>query len=248
MNILRKIRSALDFLLHGQFVKFFNALMMFLRLHSVVSIGDTYLYTIEPFGSRPDTLPPSEEIIRCETDPAVIDKLLACMEGTSDYPWIKPEDRRKKFEDLFHRGSRVWTIESAEAEVIGFIWETRHAYSYSYGDRTLVFDDLPDDMAFQEFLFIGESWRRRRFHTKLLNGVHRASPNVQFSGAITEDNEPSILAHLKYGFRRNGRILHFRCFGLVFVSLRFGKMRRFLFRIKKGILHRLSLGIHEPQV
>ena len=240
MSTLRKIRSAFGFLLRGQFAALFNALTRFLRLYPALMIGDTYLFTVEPFNFRSDkTADEPDEDVHCETDPAVIGKLLACMKGTTDYPWIKPEDRHKKFEDFFRRGSRVWIIEIG-TEVAGFIWETRHTYSYTYGNRTLIFDDLPNDAAFFEFLFIGEAWRRRGFHHKLLAAIHRASPDIRFFCAITEDNEPSIRSHLKYGFRRNGRILHFHCFGLVFVSLRFGKMSRFLLRTKKNVPRRIS--------
>ena len=241
MSIFRKFRSALDFLIHGRFVKFFNALTTFLRLHPAVMIGDTYLYTVEPFDCFPATGAPFEvdEGIRCETDPAIIEKLLACMEGTADYPSIKPENRRKKFENLFRQGSRVWVVENGP-DVLGFLWETRRRFSYTYGDRTLVFDELPDNAAFIEFLFVNEAWRRLGLHAKLIEAIHRASPSSRFSGPITEDNEPSIRSHEIYGFRRNGRILHFRCFGLVFASLRFGKIRRSLFRIRKGVPYRIS--------
>ena len=239
MSTLRKIRSALDALLHGRFVKLFNALTTFLCLHPTVMIGDTYLFTVEPFDSFPGTPFEADENIRCETEPAIIEKLLACMEGTSDYPWIKPENRRKKFESLFREGCRVWIIENGP-DVIGFIWETRHRYSYTYGDRTLIFDDLPNNAAFLEFMFINEEWRRRGCHRKLLAAIHRSWPTNRFSCAITEDNEPSLRSHEIYGFRRSGRILHFRCFGLVFASFRFGTIRRFLFRIKKGVPYRIS--------
>jgi RimJ/RimL family protein N-acetyltransferase len=211
--------------------------MVFLRLHPAVMIGDTYLFSAEPFGACPDATP--DETVRCETDPTIIEKLLACMEGTTDYPWITPEERRKKFEDLFHRESRVWIME-IESEIVGFLWETRQSYRYIYGDRTLILDDLPDDAAFLEFMFIGEAWRRRGFHHSLLAAAHRASPNVRFSSAITEDNEPSIRSHTKYGFRQSGRILHFRCFGLVFASFCFGEVRRLLFRIRKDVPYRIS--------
>ena len=237
---MRKIRSAIGFLLRGQFVAFFNALTRFLRLYPSLMIGDTYLFTAEPFNSRSDkTANEPDEDIRCETDPAVIDKLLACMEGTTDFPWIKPEDRRKKFEEFFRNGYRVWIIDF-DAEVVGFIWEARHSYPYTYGDRTLVFDDLPENEAFHVFLFINEAWRGYGLHSKLFEAVHCASPEARFTGVVTEDNEPSIQSHLAYGFRRNGRILHFRLFGLVFATFRFGKNRRFLFRIKKDIPYRIS--------
>jgi len=244
MSILPKIRSALDFLLRGKFVKFFNALTTFLRLHPAVMIGDTYLFSVEPLASSPAAAPfETDEGIRCETEPTIIEKLLACMEETTDYPWIKPEDRRRKFENFLCQGSRVWIIENGP-DVLGFIWETRHRYSYTYGDRTLVFDELPDDVVFLEFMFINEAWRRRGCHRKLLAAIHRSSPTVRFSCLITEDNEPSIRSHETYGFQRSGRILHFRCFGMVFASLRFGKIRRFLFRIKKNIPYRISCKEH----
>ena len=244
MTIPRKIRSALDYLLHGQFIKFFNAMMIFLRLHPAVAIGDSYLFSIDPLHSRSgiEVMDEPDESIRCETDPAIIDKLLACMEGTTDFPWIKPEDRQKKFEDFFRQGYRVWIIDF-DSEVVGFIWEARRSYSYTYGDRTLVFDDLPENEAFHIFLFINGSWRSYGLHIKLFEAVHRASPNVRFTGVVTEENERSIQSHLIYGFRQSGRILHFRCFGLVFASLRFGKIRRFLFRIKKDVPYRISCAV-----
>jgi len=240
MSILRKIRSAFGFLLRGRLVDLFNALTRFLRLYPSLMIGDTYLFTAEPFNLRSDqtTVEPDEDI-RCETNPAIIDKLLACMEGTADFPWIKPEERRKKFEDFFRRKYRVWIIEF-DAEVVGFIWEARHSYPYTYGDRTLVFDELSENEAFHIFLFMNEAWRGCGLHLKLFEAVHRASPDVRFTGVVTEDNEQSIKSHLAYGFRRNGRILHFRLFGQVFAAFRFGKTRRFLFRIKKGVPYRIS--------
>ncbi len=238
MSLFRKLSSACGLLLRGEFVKFFNAATAFLHLRSLLFIGDTLFYTIEPFNDRPIEPAPTVPIL-CETDPDWTDRLLACMEGTTDYSFLKPENRREKFETYFHLGSRVWLALDGET-VAGFIWETPNVYFAPHG-KTLIRMELPPNTAFLEFMFVNENYRRRRIHTQLLAAARRASPDVRFSCLIAEDNAASRQSHEKFGFRRSGRVLHFHCFGLVFASFRFEKTRKLFFRLRPNIPYTIKI-------
>ncbi len=243
MSILRKIRSAFGYLVHGEFIDFFNALTSFLRLQPSLMIGDVRLLTVAPFESRNEPEPfvsdPTLQIFG-DAGPEIIDQLLDCMEGTTDYAWIEPKDRRRRFEKMFRHGSRLWIAREGET-VAGFIWETGDVYVVHYGTTEIELE-LRTDEAFVEFLFVRESCRRRGIHTALFAAIHRASPSVRYSALITADNAPSIRSHLKYGFHPSGRILFFHLFGLIVASFRFEKTRRRLFRLKPNVPFKISRG------
>lgn len=238
MSFFGKIRSASGYLIRGRFVEFFNAVTRFLRLNSVLGIGDKRFFTLD--ANRPGRGHPTDEhcnrfaIVREEDESKAVTEPLRCMEGTSQYPWISPEARREKFEQLFRAGSRPWIARDRETgETAGFAWETRGIYVVPHGKTRLPIK-LEPDSAVIEMVFVKKECRRLGVFTAILAAMDRELTSFNLSAMTESHNVASSRAFLRYGFRPDGRVLHYYAFGRVYASLRFGKIRKCFVRVRES--------------
>ena len=224
----------------GEWISFVNAFLRLVRLNRFLWISETFMFINPPLPSQNESFPSKEnhfEIVRMN-DPAVVPELVQCLDGTKDYNYT-PLQLKDKFEIMFQEGSCVWvamdTVQGGR--IAGLLWITSHRYPIQERIQLL----LPNDISFQEFVFVHEDYRRHGLYSRILQTAHRQSPTMAFGSIISSFNVPSIQAHQKNGFQRHGRIIYFFLFGLMLATFRFGNVRKRIFRIKPNELYQIDI-------
>jgi len=240
MRMIRKLLSAWKMAFSGEWIPFVNVFLRLLRLNRCLWISDTLMFIKPPPACQNESLPPEQqrfEILRVN-DPAIVPELVQCLDGTKDYHYTSLQ-LKDKFEKMFLAGSCVWIARDTEKEgrIAGLLWITSHQYSIQERIRLL----LPNALAFQEFVFTHEDYRRLGLYSRILQTAHRQSPSVALGSIISFYNVPSIQAHQKLGFQKHGRIIYFYLFGRMLATFRFGNVRKRLFRIKSNELYQIDI-------
>ncbi|MGL4594924.1 MAG: GNAT family N-acetyltransferase [Thermoguttaceae bacterium] len=236
--IIRKLKSALEFIWAGDYKSLIARTLSFLHIPTKwFSIGEVFFFSLQPdvpfhsFLSEYNQRLTFSFADKTSAD-IIIPKLSKCMgDDTTSYPWIRPEDRADKFQTLFNRGGVVWTATDIESgDVAGFFWTTSKEYHAKRGNTELVIN-LPSDNVFIEFIYVGREFRRFGVYTHLLMEARQNFPNTIFSCMVEPDNTPSIKAQLKNGYHRAGGVTYVVFFGLIFASFLFHGFRKCFFRV-----------------
>ena len=224
----------------GKWIPCVNAFLRLVRMNRCLWVSDTLMFIKPPLTCQDGTLPPEDkriEIFRVN-DSVIVPELVQCLDGSKDYNYT-PIQLKDKFEKMFREGSCVWIARDMEQEgrIAGLLWITSHQYSIQERIRLL----LPNALAFQEFVFTHEDYRRLGLYSRILQTAHRHSPSTALGSIISSYNVPSIQAHQKIGFQKHGCIIYFFFFGCMLATFRFGNVRKRFFRIKSNELYRIDI-------
>lgn len=242
MNLLiRKIQTALNFLILGEVYLFVRAIFINIFPPSMIGMGKFYCYS-------------------CSTDISIqMDNpdlsLLIGSGDIKDFPCVarcfgteSSERVIACFHEFLKYGGELWIARDGKVDpkiVAGVIWVYRNKYIIpfeGYGNYCIRLN-IGINNAYIATVHVNTGYRRQGVFSKMMYHLRCSCRDTSFFSTVDAINTVSILAHEKNGFHIIGRIYFLRIISKTFCFLSIPGCNHFFLKLSKGRVRDIEVKI-----